>query len=105
VGLAYAAQSFVPLTEGGEPAIDAVRLCSFIDGYRLDHPQREALPEKIVERTRAMHQLLERSAKTGEQPWARLHAEGHADYWSESAVYVERHLEIWKHALLANDQD
>jgi Ser/Thr protein kinase RdoA (MazF antagonist) len=100
--VAYAAQSFVPLIAGGEPALDATRLRCFVDGYGLDRLQREELLQRMVERTRAMYYLLERGARTGEQPWARLYAEGHGDYWSKSADYVEQHLKIWEDTLLEN---
>jgi hypothetical protein len=98
--VAYAAQSFVPLIEGGETAVDALRLRCFVDGYGLDRAQRERLPERMVARTRAMFELLERGGATGEQPWARIHAEGHGDYWRQAAEYVERHLNVWRDALL-----
>jgi Ser/Thr protein kinase RdoA (MazF antagonist) len=100
--VAYAAQSFVPLIAGGEPALDATRLRSFVDGYGLDRLQREELPQRMAERTRAMYHLLERGAQTGEQPWARLYADGHGNYWSKSADYVERHLTMWEDTLLEN---
>ena len=32
-----------------------------------------------------MADLLENAARTGAQPWARLHAEGHGTYWAASA--------------------
>jgi len=104
--VAYAAQSFVPLINGGDPASDALRLRRFIDGYGLDRSQREKLPGLMVARTRAMFELGERAAITGEQPWARLHAEGDGSrHWRQAADYVERHLEIWKDALLAGFDD
>jgi hypothetical protein len=103
--LAYAAQSFVPLIPDGDPALDAERLRSFVDGYGLTRLLRKDLPQRMVERTRAMYQLLDRGARTGEQPWARLHAQGHAEHWERSAAYVERHLEVWKDALLADYSD
>jgi Ser/Thr protein kinase RdoA (MazF antagonist) len=101
--VAYAAQSFVPLIDGGEPAMDASRLRCFVDGYGLDRSQRERLPQRMVARTRAMFELGERAAITGEQPWARLHAEGDGGrHWRQAAEYVERHLEVWTEALLAD---
>ena len=104
--VAYAAQSFVPLINGGDPAADALRLRCFIDGYGIDRSQREKLPGLMVARTRAMFELGERAAITGEQPWARLHAEGDGSrHWRQAADYVERHLEIWKDALLAGFDD
>ncbi|WP_158943074.1 phosphotransferase enzyme family protein [Granulicella sp. S190] len=101
--VAYAAQTFVPLIASGEPAFDALRLRCLVDGYGLDRSQREKLPELIVKRTRAMFELGQRASITGEQPWARLHAEGDSSrHWRESADYVECHLKIWHNALLAD---
>lgn len=102
--LAYAAQSFVPLIAGGSPSVDGVRLRSLIDGYGLDWAQREELPQITVERTRAMYQLLVHGAMSGQQPWARLHAEGHAQHWEQAANYMERNLDFWKQALLDKSQ-
>jgi Ser/Thr protein kinase RdoA (MazF antagonist) len=96
--VAYAAQSLVPLAPGGKPERDAARLRCLVDGYALGREQREGLPQVIVERTRAMFQLLERGARTGEQPWARMYAEGHADHWRQSAAYVGDYLGEWKEA-------
>lgn len=101
--VAYATQSFVPLIHGGETAKDAARLRCFVDGYGLDRSQRERLPGLMVARTRAMFELGERAAITGEQPWARMHAEGSGSrHWREAAEYVERHVSIWRDALLVN---
>jgi Ser/Thr protein kinase RdoA (MazF antagonist) len=98
--LAYAARGFVPLAPDGDPAADAPRLRALVDGYGLDERQRRALPELIERHTRAMSDLLEASAISGAQPWARLHAEGHAEYWRLAADYVRAHLEAWRTALL-----
>ena len=103
--VAYAAQSFVSLKAGGEPTLDAMRLRDFVDAYGLSRSQREDLPQRLVDRTRAMYELLELGSQTGQQPWARLHADGHADYWGQAAAYVERHQKTWKHALLADYSD
>jgi Ser/Thr protein kinase RdoA (MazF antagonist) len=97
--LAYSAQSFVPLAAGGDPAADGPRLRALADGYGLDPGQRAELPALIGAHTRGMFDLLARSARTGEQPWARLHAEGHGDYWGSAAGYVDRHLAAWARAL------
>lgn len=48
-----------------------------------------------------MVDLLCRGATTGEQPWVRLHAGGHADRWGPAADYVAEHLHTWTAALLA----
>jgi Ser/Thr protein kinase RdoA (MazF antagonist) len=97
--LAYAAQSFLPLVHGGNAAEDAVRLRFLVDGYSLDRAQRKQFPQMIADHTNAMHQLLEDGARTGLQPWARLHADGHAKHWGQAADYVSNHLKEWELAL------
>ena len=97
--LAYAAHGFVVFLPDGDPERDAPRLSAIVEGYGLDSEQRERLPRMIVDRTRAMFDLLERGARTGEQPWARLHAEGHAEHWGPTADYIEAHLDRWQKAI------
>jgi Ser/Thr protein kinase RdoA (MazF antagonist) len=97
--LAYAAQSFPPLIEGGKPTEDALRLRALIDGYGLGEAERRRLPQIIADRTRAMYRLLVDGARTGTQPWARIHAQGHAKHWSQAAEYVEHNLDEWTLAL------
>ncbi len=98
--LAYAAHGFVPLHAGGDPNADGRRLRALADGYDLDDQQRRDLPPLIVAHVRGMFDLLQRGARTGEQPWSRLHAEGHAEHWGLSADYINSHLRRWTEALL-----
>lgn len=98
--LAYTATCFVPLDSAGDPAVDGPRLRALADGYGLSAGQRRDLPALTVARTRAMSELLRRSSLTGEQPWARLYAEGHGDHWGTGADYIERNLITWARALL-----
>jgi hypothetical protein len=97
--LAYAVRGFVPLEDGGDPATDGPRLRAMADGYGLSAGQRSRLPALIEAHTRGMADLLENGARTGAQPWARLHAEGHGTYWTASADYIDRHQAIWRRAL------
>jgi Ser/Thr protein kinase RdoA (MazF antagonist) len=97
--LGYAAHGFVGLRAGGDPAADAARLRAMADGYDLDDQQRHDLPELIGAHTRGMFELLRAGARTGAQPWARLHAAGHADHWGPAADYIERNLDVWRTAL------
>ena len=46
-----------------------------------------------------MADLLDDGARTGTQPWARLHAEGHGEHWTAAADYTERNLPAWRRAL------
>jgi hypothetical protein len=48
-----------------------------------------------------MFDLLRCGSLTGEQPWARLYAEGHGDYWGTAADYIEANAETWRAALLS----
>jgi Phosphotransferase enzyme family len=97
--LAYTMQAFAPLKAGGDPDEDGRRIRLIADGYRLAAGQRARLPALIADRTRAMHDLLAGGAATGAQPWARLYAEGHGDYWGAAADYVERYRPDWSRAL------
>jgi Ser/Thr protein kinase RdoA (MazF antagonist) len=98
--LAWAVTSFVPLDPGGDPARDAPRVRALADGYGLSGDERLELPRLIGAHSRAMFELLRASSLTGVQPWARLYAEGHGDYWGPAADYADRHIEAWTRALL-----
>jgi hypothetical protein len=99
LNLAYAAQSFPPLIANGDPAEDAIRLRSLIDGYGLNQTEREELPPLLLERTRAMYQLLLNASLSEQQPWARLYADGHGEHWKQAATYIEENLNSWRQAL------
>jgi len=98
--LAYAATGFVPFAAGGDPLRDGPRLRALADGYGLDEQQRLAFPALIAAHTRGMYDLLHSSHLTGEQPWARLYAEGHGEHWGPAADYIEANLGQWTSALL-----
>jgi Ser/Thr protein kinase RdoA (MazF antagonist) len=97
--LAWAATGFVPMEPDGNPAADAPRLAALADGYGLTDAQRLEFPPLIGAHSRGMADLLVGSALTGKQPWARLYAEGHADYWGPAADYAEQNVETWTRAL------
>lgn len=99
--LGYAAHGFVPLHPGGDPEVQGRRLRSLAKGYGCDPDQRRELPRAALRRVRAMFELLEEGARTGAQPWARLHAEGHADHWGAAAAHIERHTDLWARMLTA----
>jgi Ser/Thr protein kinase RdoA (MazF antagonist) len=93
--LGYAAHGFVPLHAHGDPAVDGPRWRALVDGYGLDDGQRRLLPARTAAHVRGMYELLQRSARTGAQPWARLWAEGHGEHWGPAADYVEAHVDEW----------
>jgi Ser/Thr protein kinase RdoA (MazF antagonist) len=97
--LAYCAQTFAGLWEGQDPDIGAVRLRAIADGYRLGLEERRALPVMLTARTRAMYELLDRGRRSGQQPWARLHAEGHWRPWLRASEFIEAHQRQWMRAM------
>jgi Ser/Thr protein kinase RdoA (MazF antagonist) len=101
--LGYAAHGFVGMAAGNDPQRDAPRLAAFADGYGLSAQERDRFPDQIEGHTRAMYRLLCDGAATGQQPWARLHAEGHADHWGPAADYIGSHRQSWLAAITAQD--
>jgi len=97
--LAWAVAGFVPMTGGGDPETDGPRLRALADGYGLTAVQRRELPPLIGAHARGMFDLLRDSAQTGEQPWARLFAAGHANHWGPAADYADRNTPAWEHWL------
>jgi Ser/Thr protein kinase RdoA (MazF antagonist) len=97
--LGYLAQGFVPLWAGGDPQVCGRRLRRLADAYGLDDRQRRQLPTVIIAHTRGMFDLLQTSAATGRQPWARLHQEGHGAAWRAAADFTEAHADEWADAL------
>jgi hypothetical protein len=47
-----------------------------------------------------MYDVLVRGHQTGEQPWARLYSEGHANHWWPAAEYIAKHHDTWVAALV-----
>ena len=86
--------------DGAGPGSVLWDLCFAGHGYGLDDELRREFPALIAAHTRGMYDLLERGARTGEQPWSRLHGEGHAAHWGPAADYIESHHAIWLDALL-----
>lgn len=100
--LAYAAHGFVPLSADPHwQRTDAgARLRTLVDAYGLDEEDRRRLVPLLGRRTRAMAEFLRERAAQGEQPWARLWAEGHGEVWRADTGYVEERTERWLSALL-----
>lgn len=97
--LAWTITSFVPLDPDGDPAADAPRITALVSGYGLTADQRRELPPLIGAHSRGMFDLLCSSSLSGRQPWARLYAEGHADYWGPAADYADLYADVWRQAL------
>ncbi|GAA1917609.1 tRNA A-37 threonylcarbamoyl transferase component Bud32 [Marmoricola bigeumensis] len=97
--LAYAAISFAHLFPGADPAASAERLAALVDGYDADAALRTALPDAMVRRAGAMHELLRSSHGLGREPWSSMYADGHGRHWRDTTAYVARHRDDWVRAL------
>ena len=98
--LAYAAQSFAMLFDGQPVGAAALRLRALIDGYGASDDLRDALPDAMFARTTAMYDMLRESHDAGRQPWSRMFADGHGDFWMSTAEYVRRNRSHWADALV-----
>jgi thioredoxin reductase len=81
-----------------EEGVKGVRLVVFRDAYGSDCFPVDAV-DVAVERCAIEAALIEERGATGEEPFARLLAEGHAETWSAAAAHVERHAGRWSAAL------
>lgn len=98
--LAYAAQSFTGMVAGADVERVAARLRAFVvDGYGADEDLRTQLPALLAERTRAMHDLLERSHAEGREPWGSMFLAGHGEHWRGAADFAAAHEGAWRAAI------
>lgn len=88
--LAYLAIGLVPMRPDVPVATTVARLDALGTGYGLDEDGRRRLVATLAPRARSMYDLLARGHAEGTQPWARLWAEGHGDYWLRDAQWCER---------------
>lgn len=87
--LAYLAIGLVPLRPSTPMGEAAARLRALAGGYGLEEDGRERLVATLAARARSMHDLLARGHADGEEPWARLWAEGHGASWRRDAEWCE----------------
>jgi Ser/Thr protein kinase RdoA (MazF antagonist) len=89
--LAYAARAFAQIDPGHplDRSLPLVR--AILDGYEATADQRAQVTAAMIERTEAMRDLLVTARATGDQPWADMADDGHADYWAGAADHLRRH--------------
>lgn len=97
--LAYSAQAFTLNDPAEEPQHSAPRLRAFVDAYGADDALRARLPEAMVQRAEAMHELLRRSHTEGREPWGSMYVQGHGAHWRVVAEHLAAHREVWARAL------
>lgn len=97
--LAYAAISFAHLFPDAVVQDCATRLTAFLNGYDANVDLRRALPGLMVERSRAMYELLRTSHEAGDEPWGSMYVDGHGDHWLMTSQFVREHQGIWSEAV------
>lgn len=93
--LAYAAIAFGHLFPESSVEDAVARLTAFVDGYGATPTLRAALPDTMVERSAAMHDLLRRSHEVGRDPWSSMYVAGHGEHWSGTTEFIREHRERW----------
>jgi hypothetical protein len=99
--LALATISFPPVEPGCDLSAAATAIHAIVDGYRLQPSEYGKLLRLMAKRARAGSDLLVHGARTGQQPWARLYAEGHDKYWGPVSDYIDRHVSMMEAMLLS----
>jgi hypothetical protein len=99
--LALATISFPPVEPAGDLSVAATAIHAIVEGYRLGPSEYGNLLRLMARRARAGSDLLREGARTGQQPWARLHAEGHDNYWGPVSDYIDRNVSALEGMLLA----
>lgn len=97
--LAYSAQAFALSDAQRDPRDAASDLAAFVNGYGASLELRAAVAATMLERTRAMYDLLADSHQQGIEPWGSMYRDGHGDHWRAAVEYVHRHQELWMQAL------
>ena len=101
--VAYAAQAFTLNDPRMSQAEAGERLAAFVAGYRAEGLLRRALTRTMVQRVRAMHELLRSSHEAGIEPWGSMYVDGHGAHWAAVLDYLQRNERSWSLALGAHD--
>ena len=95
--IAYAAFTFVPLSEEAPPGPRGRRLRLFCDSYGLE--QRQHLLSMVEHRLELLCATIAERAADGDPAWQRLLEEGHVDYYRRCIAFVRDHVVEWQQAL------
>ncbi len=88
--LAWSCISFPPFEPDGDLGTAATAMQALLGGYVLEPSMNGELISLMIERSRAEYDLIIEGASQGQQPWVKLHAEGHQRYWGPVAEYIDR---------------
>lgn len=101
--LAWTCISFPPFEPRCDLATAASAMQSLLSGYVLDSSRYSELIRLMVMRARAEYDLIVEGAKEGQQPWVKLHAEEHHQYWGPVAEHIDRNASALESALVSLD--
>ncbi|MBB5065931.1 phosphotransferase enzyme family protein [Granulicella mallensis] len=99
--LAWATISFPPVEPDCDLSVAATAIHAIVEGYRLPPSEYGKLLRLMATRARAGSDLLVQGARTGQQPWVRLYAEGHDKYWGPVSNYIDRSASILEGMLVS----
>ncbi len=99
--LAWTCISFPPFTPGCDLATVARAMGALLSGYSFDSAELGELIRLMSTRAKAEYDLIVGGAREGQQPWVRLHAEAHHQYWGPVAEYIERNASTLECTLLS----
>ncbi len=97
--LAWASISFPPFEPGCDLPKAASAMHALLNGYGLEEASYGKLIRLMVTRARAEHDFIVEGAKKSKQPWARLYAEEHHQYWGPVSDYIDRHASALEQSL------
>lgn len=89
--LAWACISFPPFKPESSLSEATTAMHALLDGYGLEEASFAKLIRLMISRARAEFNFIVEGARKNEQPWARLYAEEHHQYWGPVSDFIERH--------------
>ena len=101
--LAWTCISFPPFEPGSELVTAATAMQTLLSGYVLDSSNYSELIRLMVMRSEAEYNLIIEGAKAGQQPWLKLHAEEHHQYWGPVAEHINRNASALESTLILLD--
>ena len=102
--LAWASISFPPFEPDCDLPRAATAMHALLEGYRLQRSSYGKLIRLMFTRARAEHDLIVEGARKDQQPWTRLYAEEHHQYWGPVSDYIYQHASALEELLASFDR-
>ena len=101
--LAWTCMSFPSFEPGCDLVTAASAMQTLLSGYVLDSSNYSELIRLMVMRAEAEYNLIVEGAKAGQQPWLKLQAEKHHQYWGPVAEHIDRNASALESTLISLD--